>query len=239
VVRKELEKQFVHWKFVVIYISSISLANITRITGISSAQRAQRAWDVAGVSISTGTINCEFLLFLFLFFSRRTIKRLPKRRVPAPQALDKVMLGAARLLRLSGANVRSSDPLSRTIIKAMSTKVFVLPLDPTSQPGSGVLPSVDPLELWNTAPTGSKPPKVGTTRIFYNTPRADRGDVSTTAVVSLGEGFDKKSDHARRELVRKAVGSGVKQVKELGDGTKDIVVDASTDAHAAGRPILF
>ncbi|KAI0302575.1 cytosol aminopeptidase family, catalytic domain-containing protein [Russula brevipes] len=114
------------------------------------------------------------------------------------------MLGAARLLRLSGAN-----------------------------PGSGVLPSVDPLELWNTAPTGSKPPKVGTTRIFYNTPRADQRDVSTTAVVSLGEGFDKKSDHARRELVRKAVGSGVKQVKELGDGTKDVVVDASTDAHAA------
>ncbi|KAI0001370.1 leucine aminopeptidase [Russula compacta] len=115
----------------------------------------------------------------------------------------------------------------------MSTKVFVLPIDPTSQPGSGVLPSVDPVELWNTAPTGSKPSKVGTTRIFYNTPRADQGSINATAVVSLGEGFDRKTDDARRELVRKAVGSSIKQIKELGDGQKDIVVDTSTDAHAA------
>ncbi len=118
----------------------------------------------------------------------------------------------------------------------MSTKVFVLPIDPASHPGSGILPSVDPVGLWNTAPTGSKPPKVGTTRIFYNTPRATQGDTNSTAVVSLGEGFDKRSGHARRELVRKAVGSGVKQVKELGDGSKDIIVDASGDAHAAGQP---
>jgi aminopeptidase len=54
--------------------------------------------------------------------------------------------------------------------------------------------------------------------------------------VSLGEGFEGKTGDARRELVRKAVGSGVKQVKELGDGAKDIIVDASTDAHAAGKP---
>ncbi|KAI0283682.1 leucine aminopeptidase [Russula aff. rugulosa BPL654] len=115
----------------------------------------------------------------------------------------------------------------------MSTKVFVLPIDPTSLPGSATVPSVDPVELWNTTLKGSKPPKVGTTRIFYNTPRADQGNINATAVVSLGEGFDKKTGDARRELVRKAVGSGVKQVKELGDGTKDIVIDASTDAHAA------
>ncbi|KAI0000471.1 cytosol aminopeptidase family, catalytic domain-containing protein [Russula vinacea] len=118
----------------------------------------------------------------------------------------------------------------------MSTKVFVLPIDPTSQSGSGTLPSVNPVELWNTAPTGSKPPKVGTTRIFYNTPRADQGNTNATAVVSLGEGFDGKTGDARRELVRKAVGSGVKQAKELGDGAKDIIVDASTDAHAADVP---
>jgi aminopeptidase len=144
------------------------------------------------------------------------------------------MLGAARGLRLYGANVRSCSS-----VKTMSTKLFVLPIDPTSQPGSATtVPSVDPVELWNTAPTGSKPAKVGTTRIFYNTPRADQGNTNATAVVSLGEGFNKKSGDARRELVRKAVGSGVKQVKELGDGTKDIVVDASTDAHAAGEPSL-
>jgi len=118
----------------------------------------------------------------------------------------------------------------------MSTKVYVLPIDPTSQPGSCPQSSVNPVELWNTAPTGSKPPKVGTTRIFYNTPRADQGNINATAVVSLGEGFDEKTGDARRELVRKAVGSGVKQIKELGDGAKDIIVDASTDAHAAGKP---
>ena len=143
------------------------------------------------------------------------------------------MLGAARLLRLYGANVRSCSS-----IKTMSTKVFVLPIDPASKPGSGILPSVNPVELWNTAPTGSKPPKVGTTRIFYNTPPADQGKINATAVVSLGEGFDGKTGDARRELVRKAVGSGVKQVKELGDGAKDIVIDASADAHAAGEPSL-
>jgi aminopeptidase len=148
------------------------------------------------------------------------------------------MLGAARLLRLGGANLRSSDSLSRTAIKTMATKVFVLPIDPTSQSASGALPSVNPTDLWNTTPTGSKPPKVGTARIFYNTPNADQGNVNATAVVSLGEGFDKKSGDARRELVRKAVGSGVKQVKELGDGAKDIVIDASQDGHAAGGPYL-
>lgn len=118
----------------------------------------------------------------------------------------------------------------------MSTKLFVLPIDPTSKPGSATVSSVDPVELWKTAPASSKPPKVGTTRIFYNTPRPDQGNSNATAVVSLGEGFDKKTGDARRELVRKAVGSGVKQVKELGDGAKNIVVDASTDAHAAGEP---
>jgi len=144
------------------------------------------------------------------------------------------MLGAARLLRLGGANVRSGDPYYRTTIRVMSTKVFVLPIDPTSQHGSSVLPPVNPVELWNTAPTGPKPPKVGTTRIFYNTPLPDPGNIHATAVVSLGEGFDGKSPDVRRELVRKAVGSSVKEAKELGDGAKDIVVDASKDAHAAG-----
>lgn len=140
---------------------------------------------------------------------------------------------ATRLLRLG---VRSCDPRLRTItIRAMSSKVFVLPIDPTSQPGSSVLPSVDAAQLWSTTPTGTKPAKVGTTRIFYNTPLADPGNINATAVVSLGEGFNGKTGDARRELVRKAVGSGVKHAKELGDGAKQIIVDASPDAHAAGR----
>jgi cytosol aminopeptidase len=116
----------------------------------------------------------------------------------------------------------------------MSSKVFILPIDPSSQPPSAVLPSVDAVALWSTAPTGTKPAKVGTTRIFYNTPVADPGDISATAVVTLGEGFPKKTNDAKRELVRKAVGSGVKHAKELGDGARHIIVDASLDAHAAG-----
>ena len=119
----------------------------------------------------------------------------------------------------------------------MSTKVFVLPIDPTSQSGLSPLPSVNPVELWRTVPTGSKPAKVGTTRFFYNTP-SQPGNADATAVVSLGEGFDKKTGDARRELVRKAIGSSIKQIKELGDGEKSVVVDASIDAHAAGLPNL-
>ena len=117
----------------------------------------------------------------------------------------------------------------------MSTKVFVLPIDPTSQSGLSPLPSVNPVELWRTVPTGSKPAKVGTTRLFYNTP-SQPGNADATAVVSLGEGFDKKTGDARRELVRKAIGSSIQQIKELGDGEKSVVVDASIDAHAAGLP---
>lgn len=141
---------------------------------------------------------------------------------------------AVRRLRIA-----KSDPYLRTVtsIREMSTRVLVLPIDPTSKPGSGALPSVDPVELWSTtAPAGSKPAKVGTSRIFYNTPKPESGKSSATAVVSLGEGFDKKTGNARRELVRKAIGSGIKQIKELGDGKKYVVVDASKDAQAAGLP---
>jgi cytosol aminopeptidase len=145
-------------------------------------------------------------------------------------------MGAARLLRHGGANIRSCDyPYLTSIIRAMSSKVFVLPIDPTSQSAAGALPPIDAVKLWNTTPTGTKPAKVGTTRIFYNTPIADPGHTNATAIVSLGEGFHGKTGDAKRELVRKAVGSGVKQVKELGDEAKQIIVDASADAHAAGR----
>jgi aminopeptidase len=144
-----------------------------------------------------------------------------------------MMRGAARLLRLRGTKAGSRDPCLRTLTREMSTFV-VLPIDPTSQPGSSPLTSVDPVELWRTTPTGSKAAKVGTTRLFYNTPLCQPGKTDATAVVSLGEGFDKKDDNARRELVRKAIGSSIKQIRELGDGKKDVVVEASKDAHAAG-----
>ena len=113
-----------------------------------------------------------------------------------------------------------------------STSVFILPIDPKSQVSTRAVSDIDPVKLWSTTPVGSKAPKVGSTRVFYNTPAKE--GINVTAVVSLGEGFDKKQGNARRELVRKAVGSGVKQVKDLGDGTKKVSVDASTDPHAAG-----
>ncbi|KAK0466043.1 uncharacterized protein EV420DRAFT_1636626 [Desarmillaria tabescens] len=82
-------------------------------------------------------------------------------------------------------------------------------------------------ELWASAPTGEKPAKVGTTRVFYNTPPQQ-----LTALSSLGDGFEKKTGSAKREVVRKAVGSAVKAVKAI-DGVKNVKIDASLDPHAA------
>ena len=130
--------------------------------------------------------------------------------------------GASSFLRRSPVLIRSMS----------STSVFILPIDPKSQVSTRAVPDIDPVKLWSTTPVGSKAPKVGSTRVFYNTPAKE--GINVTTVVSLGEGFDKKQGNARRELVRKAVGSGVKQVKDLGDGTKKVSVDASTDPHAAG-----
>lgn len=145
---------------------------------------------------------------------------------------DPMMSGLLRLRTKAG----SRNPCICTLIRKMSSRIFVLPIDPTSKPGSSSLLSIDPVQLWSSAPTGSKAAKVGTTRLFYDTPASQPGKTDTTAVVSLGEGFDKKTDNARRELVRKAIGSSIKQIRELGDGKKSVVVDASRDAHAAGLP---
>ncbi|KAI0048288.1 hypothetical protein FA95DRAFT_1491191 [Auriscalpium vulgare] len=116
----------------------------------------------------------------------------------------------------------------------MSSSVYILPIDPSAQSASGALPTVDPVKLWSTAPTGTKPAKVGTTRIFYNTPPvADDGQTSLAAVVSLGDKYATKAGNAKRELVRKAIGSAVKETKGLGDGEKKITIDSSADPHAA------
>lgn len=53
--------------------------------------------------------------------------------------------------------------------------------------------------------------------------------------MSLGEAFGTKKDDARREIVRKAVGSGVKSIKALGEGISEAIIDTSTDPHAAGE----
>jgi cytosol aminopeptidase len=80
-------------------------------------------------------------------------------------------------------------------------------------------------------PRSSKPPKAGSTRIFYDTPPG-----SVTAFASLGEKYPEKTEDAKREAIRRAVGGGVKDIKALGDGIASIQVTTEevADPHAAG-----
>ena len=112
----------------------------------------------------------------------------------------------------------------------MSTKAYILPIDP-NLPSSQSVPNLDPAKLWSAVPWGKKTPKVGTTRVFYNSPS---GGSDVTALVSLGEEFDAKKGDAKREVVRKAVGSAVKDLKGLVEGDITVSIDASADPHAAG-----
>ena len=111
-----------------------------------------------------------------------------------------------------------------------SSPAYIVPYD--HQSSNEVAPGVDPAELWATTPAPDKPAKVGTVRTFYNTPPA-----KVTSVTSLGEKFSSKKDNERRELLRKAVGSAVKELKAI-DGVKDVSVDASVDPHAAGMSLF-
>jgi aminopeptidase len=118
---------------------------------------------------------------------------------------------------------------SSVLLRTMSSKAYVVPVDPKN-PAGNAAPGVNPASLWSSLPQAQKPAKVGTSHLFYGTPAFD-----VTALVSLGEGFDSKTGDVRREIVRKAVGSGIKSVKGLGDGVSEAVIDASTDPHAAGK----
>lgn len=139
-----------------------------------------------------------------------------------------------KMIRLPLRSTRSS--LARSITSSshrstkMSTKAYILPIDPKS-PSSQSVPNLDPAKLWSTVPWGKKAPKVGTTRVFYNSPS---GESNVTALVSLGDEFDAKKGDAKREVVRKAVGSAVKDVKSLVEGETTVSIDASADPHAAG-----
>ena len=141
----------------------------------------------------------------------------------------------ARGVRLTSAQLaRRSVIVSGSVLpstqRAMSN-IYVLPIDPTS-PATQAVSELDTLKLWSSVPSGAKPAKAGTTRVFYGTP----GD-KVTALASLGENFAKKKGHARREVVRTAVGNGVKKVKEIGEGIegKEVAIDASADPHADGE----
>ncbi|KAG2022409.1 leucine aminopeptidase [Coprinopsis cinerea AmutBmut pab1-1] len=125
---------------------------------------------------------------------------------------------------LSRLSLRLQPSRSRFLARPMSSAI-VVPFD--HQASAKSVAGVDPAKLWALTPSGEKPPKAGTARTFYNTPES-----KTTSVVSLGEGFASKPAEVKREIVRKAVGSAVKDLKGY-DGVKDVAIDASLDPHAA------
>ncbi|KAJ6601093.1 leucine aminopeptidase [Mycena vulgaris] len=102
----------------------------------------------------------------------------------------------------------------------MTTSASIHPFDPKT-------PSQSAGELW--AASAVKAPKVGTTRVFFNTPSSDK----ITALSSLGPDLTKKNAAAKRELVRRSVGSAVKEITRVAEEVTEIVVNASADPHAA------
>ncbi|KAJ7894531.1 leucine aminopeptidase [Mycena leptocephala] len=98
----------------------------------------------------------------------------------------------------------------------MTTSASIHPFDPKA-------PSKSVNHLW--AASLTKEPKVGTTRVFFSD--------NITALSSLGPDFTKKSADAKRESVRRSVGSAVKELNRVADEVTEVVVDASVDPHAA------
>ncbi|KAH7911619.1 cytosol aminopeptidase family, catalytic domain-containing protein [Hygrophoropsis aurantiaca] len=108
----------------------------------------------------------------------------------------------------------------------MSSKAYIVPVNPQNL-SSNTVAGVDTAKLWSTTPSAQKPAKVGTSHVFYGVSGQD-----LSALVSLGEGFSEKKGDEKRELVRRAVGAGIKKVKAI-DGVSEALVDASSDSHAA------
>ncbi|KAI0770877.1 cytosol aminopeptidase family, catalytic domain-containing protein [Trametes elegans] len=108
------------------------------------------------------------------------------------------------------------------------SSVYVLPIDPAAPAATSV---VDAAKLWKTTPASAEPAKLGTTHLFYGTPK----EGTIAALSSLGDKFPQKKGDERREAVRKAVASAVKKVRDLGEGVhgSTVQVDASADPHAA------
>jgi len=126
--------------------------------------------------------------------------------------------------------LQSLPPYLISLRQMSSSPAYIVPYD--HQSSNEIAPGLDAGQLWATTPAADKPAKVGTVRTFYNTPQA-----KVTSVTSLGEKFSSQKDDERRELLRKAVGSAVKELKAI-DGVKDVSVDASVDPHAAGMHLF-
>jgi cytosol aminopeptidase len=114
----------------------------------------------------------------------------------------------------------------------MSTKAYIVPIDPNAPSSQSTVPNLDPAKLWSTVPAGKKVPKAGTTRLFYDVPN---GESNVTAIVSLGDAYLSQKGDGKREVVRKAVGSAVKDVKAVVEEEITVSVDASADPQAAGN----
>lgn len=115
------------------------------------------------------------------------------------------------------------------------SSIFVVPVDP-SAPKSSSVGGLDTEKLWSYLPQGPKPPKAGSTNVFFDTPSS--GSQNITALASLGPSFSKQStsETAKREIIRTTVGSAVQHIKALGEGIngREVAVDvAAGDAHAA------
>ena len=108
---------------------------------------------------------------------------------------------------------------------------FVYLVDPSSGTSAN---AGEANRLWTSART-SNSKKALDSRIVYE------GDTLKT-LVSLGSEWSKKKDeNARREVVRKAAGTGISKIKDLalsGD-VHTVQVDGTLDAHAAGVSSLF
>jgi hypothetical protein len=115
----------------------------------------------------------------------------------------------------------------------MTTSGYILPHQPgTTATATATVSGIDQLKLLSKLPKTEKPPKVGDTRIFYDVPEGN-----LTALVSLGDKFASKKPNEQRELVRRAVGSAVREVRNL-EAVNRVEIDASADPHAAGNGFL-
>jgi cytosol aminopeptidase len=119
--------------------------------------------------------------------------------------------------------------LSRAFTRRMSTATSpdAYLLFPTSKH-----PNISPDKLWATARPKNK---TGETKLFYN--EVQGKPEALTALVSLGDGFESKPENAKREAVRRAIGNGMKQLRDA--GATSVAVDASVDPHATGVYLLF
>ncbi|KAH8116732.1 leucine aminopeptidase [Phellopilus nigrolimitatus] len=145
-----------------------------------------------------------------------------------------MLKGASRRLRIPNARCAQSL-IARNMSSSSSSSppdalVYLVQPAPT---GSGAdQSSSEAQRLWSSARTASSSKALDTRLIF--------GENSVKSLVSLGDAaaWARKSDSARREVVRKAAGTGVAKVRDIAASAdvKSMQIDGTGkggDAHAA------